>query len=126
MKTEVKTTESSPERIEVVVAVLMRAGVIISALVMTIGLLLLIHSSAGTALHVTGTSLKLKAIINGLRSCQPIAVIQTGLLLLILTPVFRIAAAAIIYIVDGDKDFAIITGFVLAILLAGMLLGRIG
>ncbi|CAN0468679.1 unnamed protein product, partial [Phaeothamnion confervicola] len=47
------------------------------------------------------------------------AIIQAGLLILLLTPVTRVALTLLLFLRDRDRIFAIITAVVLTILLLG-------
>jgi uncharacterized membrane protein len=52
------------------------------------------------------------------------AIIDLGLLLLIATPIFRVAASIIAFISDRDRPYVLITTYVLAMLILSLLLGR--
>ena len=59
------------------------------------------------------------SIWSGLKDFQSIAVIQVGLLILLLTPVTRVALTLMLFLGDRDRVFAAITAVVLTILLLG-------
>jgi uncharacterized membrane protein len=54
------------------------------------------------------------------------AVIVAGLLLLIVTPVLRVAVSVVAFAREGDRTYALITAFVLILLIASFALGRAG
>jgi uncharacterized membrane protein len=54
---------------------------------------------------------------------EPSHVIFIGLLILIVTPLIRVFASIIAYIIDRDWTYVIITSTVLVILITGMILG---
>jgi uncharacterized membrane protein len=68
--------------------------------------------------------ISLKEIITGLLLLKPFAIILTGLLLLILTPVLRVGASIIIFLMEGDYLYSVITAIVFIILLAAMFFGK--
>ena len=49
-----------------------------------------------------------------------------GLLVLIATPVLRVAVSILAFWQEGDRKFVLITSVVLALLLASFLLGKVG
>ncbi len=67
----------------------------------------------------------------GLRAAQPMAIITAGLLILLATPVLRVAVSIIAFTIEKDRTYILITAIVLAILLfsifgIGSYLGRPG
>jgi len=67
----------------------------------------------------------LGAVVVGALHGRPVAIIDLGLTLLILTPVLRVAISAAFFAVHGDRRYALISGTVLALLLLGFVLGKI-
>ena len=65
-------------------------------------------------------------VISGLAQFKPYAIIALGLLLLILTPVIRVAASIVIFLLERDYAYVVITAFVLLILIVSFLLGKAG
>jgi uncharacterized membrane protein len=106
---------------------LLQGGVLLSSAIIIAGLILLLRlpdpfsaKSVGTLPH---TPLE---IWTGLLALQPQAVIVLGLLLLIATPVLRVAVSVIAFGLEHDMRYVIITLIVLAILITSFLLGRGG
>ncbi len=67
----------------------------------------------------------------GLRAAQPMAIVTAGLLVLLATPVLRVAVSIAAFAIEKDRTYVIITAVVLAILLfsifgIGAYLGRPG
>lgn len=54
----------------------------------------------------------------------PQAMIQAGLLLLLLTPVARVVAAGWAFLKEGERRYALVSAAVLALILAGLVLGQ--
>ena len=66
------------------------------------------------------------AVWEGLRAGRGQAIIALGLLLLVATPVVRVAASVATFVYERDWAFAVITGAVLALLLLSFYLGKAG
>jgi len=57
---------------------------------------------------------------------DPHSIMMVGLLVLTLVPLGRVVFTFILFLKEGDRIFAIATAYVLAALIAGVMLGRIG
>jgi len=62
--------------------------------------------------------------VRGALALDSNAIVQLGLVLLIATPVVRVAFMLIAFVVQRDRVYVAISGLVLALLLYGLLLGR--
>ena len=60
----------------------------------------------------------------GLAVLRPIAIAQAGLLVLLATPVFRVAVSLVAFVLERDRLYAAITAAVLALLLFSLLVVR--
>lgn len=111
--------------VETVISKMLRIGVIAAAIVIIIGLLqYLITGNSGYSGDTFPTSFT--AIVEGLLAFKAVAVIQTGLLLLILTPVFRVFVSLFVFWAEKDYRFVLITAIVLTILIVSFALGKVG
>jgi uncharacterized membrane protein len=114
-------------RIEVIIGTLLRSGVILAAAVVLFGAVLYLtrhgHEVPNyTTFHGEPESLKNPSeIAHGVAHMSARAIIQLGLLLLIATPVVRVAFSAIAFAIERDLVYVIITVIVLAILLYSLL-----
>jgi uncharacterized membrane protein len=115
------------EKTEKVIGNLLRAGVLLSTLVvLTGGILFLAHHGTTAADHhvfrgepqylrtvdgVVGSALKLDSR----------AIMQLGLLLLVLTPIARVACAAISFALEQDFVYVVVSLIVLAVLMYGLM-----
>jgi uncharacterized membrane protein len=115
------------QRIEVIIGTLLRTGVILAASVVLLGgaLYLVRHGQEvpnyGT-FHGEPESLKrVSDIVHGALGGNARAIIQFGLLLLIATPVVRVAFSAIAFAVEHDSMYVVITLIVLGVLLYSLL-----
>jgi uncharacterized membrane protein len=63
-------------------------------------------------------------VVAGLTELRPIAIAQVGLLVLVATPVVRVAVSLIAFGLERDRLYAAITAAVLALLLLSLLVVR--
>ena len=110
------------ERIERVIGLLLQTGVLISALIVMVGgAWLLADRGAGPANYArfTGVQGFLRSPAEVLRSLshpQPATIVQLGLLLLIATPVLRVAFSLAAFALQRDWIYVAITLVVLLVL----------
>lgn len=111
------------QRIEIIIGALLRTGVLLSASVVLIGgtIYLTRHGHEPinySTFHGEPENLKhIPGIVEGMAGFHGQAIIQFGLLLLIATPVARVAFAAIGFAIERDSMYVVITLIVLAVLL---------
>ena len=117
----------SDDAIEAIVGRLLQAGVLVAAALVLVGGVhyLAIHGTQSPPGSLfTGEPVGLRTIdgiLRGARSFGGRAIIMGGLLVLIATPVLRVAASLIAFLHRRDWTYAAMTAFVLALLLASML-----
>jgi uncharacterized membrane protein len=110
-------------RLEVIISVLLRTGVIIAAMVVLLGGICFLsrHGQEQPEYHVFhGTPAiyrSVKGVIHAAGPSNCSAVIQLGLLLLILTPVARVAFSLAGFALERDRTYIALTSIVLAILI---------
>lgn len=116
--------ESKIEDIEIIISKFLRAGVLLSAVIVAIGLVIfLVTGKSGyNGDYFPKTP---KEIFVGLMALKSYSIILTGLIVLILTPVFRVGVSIIVFIKEGDKLYAKITSLVFVILIISFLLGKV-
>lgn len=115
---------------EVWISHVLRAGVLLSGAVIALGLVLLMVRGAGPNDPVSLTALRLQDghpppvrpgdLVRQALTAHPIAVIQIGVLLLILTPMCRVAMTVWLFVEQRDPVFVAITLVVLAVLVFGL------
>ena len=115
------------------VSTLLRYGVSIAAFVMLVGMILLLIQVGPKAFvsmpnirsPEAGTDLtSLRAILHELVPPEPEAVMDTGVLLLVATPVLTVGASVIAFGLEADWLYVVIAGLVFALLLFAFSLGR--
>ncbi|MBE3591414.1 MAG: DUF1634 domain-containing protein [Thermoanaerobacter sp.] len=109
---------------ELIISKALNIGVTTSAIIILIGLLMLIitgKSGYPTGYYPTSPG----EILKGFFSLKSYAIIFTGLLLLILTPVFRVAVSIITFLYEKDYLYAGISTLVFIILIISFILGKV-
>jgi uncharacterized membrane protein len=127
-----RTSQSrwSDHAVEQGVGRLLQVGVLVAAGVVLIGAILLLARQGGapvsySVFHGEPELLRsIGAIVRGALALDPAAVVQLGLLLLIATPVARVAFTLVAFVLQRDRTYVLITSIVLALLLYGLLLGK--
>ena len=116
--------------VEQLIGRLLQIGVVVAAAVTIVGgvLLLAQHGSDipnysvfhGGPNYVTS----LGGIARGVLDLRSESIVQLGLVLLIATPVARVACTLVAFILQRDRTYVVITTIVLVILLYGLVFGR--
>jgi uncharacterized membrane protein len=106
---------------------ILQIGVILSSAMIVAGLvLMLLQVRAMTPHYLQAFPHTPEQVWIGLLSLQPQAVIASGLLLLIATPVLRVVVSIIAFNSEHDRRYAFIALILLAILLTSFMLGKGG
>ena len=119
----------NPERFRTMVSLVLTVGVAISAALIGAGFLAALAigwqgSLLGSAPGVTAATTDFSNLPARLASLEPLAISQLGLLVLLATPVARVAASVLGFALEGDRLYTAITLAVLAILLASIFVLR--
>ncbi|HEX4208707.1 MAG TPA: TSUP family transporter [Ktedonobacteraceae bacterium] len=102
----------------VILSWILQGGVILSAAVILLGFILLPTHPGGLSLErLLHFPQSFSALLTGLQQLHPQSIITLGLLLLIATPVVRVAASIVIFALEHDRTYVVITAIVLIILL---------
>jgi uncharacterized membrane protein len=119
------------QRVENIVAGLLRAGVMLAATVVAVGgiIFLVRHGSAKPQYaRFVGEPFEYRTvsgIITGTALLRGRNLIQLGLLILIATPVARVAFSVIAFALERDRLYVVITLIVLAVLLFSLAGGHV-
>jgi len=119
----VRTRQVDEEKLENLIANLLRLGVVLSAFVVLSGAVM--HLGFHPRVHVDyrifhGEPENLKTVhgvVDYAFSGQPDGIMQLGLLLLIATPIARVISSAVAFALEGDRMYLLFTLLVLAVLL---------
>ncbi len=124
-----KITDTSIERM---VSVLLRTGVLISGLVVFLGGVYFVIRHAGEKVDFhtfkgePSIDRILHQIVMGAVDLRARSIIQFGILLLIATPILRVAFSLVGFAMERDRAYVLITSIVLAILLYSLISGAVG
>ena len=120
----------SDHAVEQFVGRLLQIGVALSALVVIVGgVMVLMHHGgdvpsfspfAGEPENIR----TLSGIVHGVLASDSRSIIQFGLLLLISTPILRVAFTWVAFLIQRDRVYVGITSIVLVLLLYGLIYGR--
>jgi uncharacterized membrane protein len=117
---------------EIYISYVLRTGVLISAAIIFVGTSLYLAGLGA----INGDPKKLNDILgggghstpvspldifHGITAGNPISIIQLGLLVLILTPMTRVAMTAVLFMAQRDRVFIVITSVVFIVLLFGLI-----
>jgi uncharacterized membrane protein len=111
------------QRTEIVIAYLLRAGVLTSATVVMVGAVLYLgaHPRAGVnyrTFHAVPEALRtVHGIVHTAFTGDSLAIMQLGLLVLIATPIVRVMFSVAAFAIEGDRMYVFFTMLVLTVLL---------
>jgi uncharacterized membrane protein len=115
-------------RVELLVSLVLQVGVLLSSTVIFIGLVLFfVHAKSGPYKLFTTTHYafphSIRELTLSLKAKSGIGFIELGVLLLILTPITRVAVSILSFLIIRDKLMTLITLFVLIVLISSFWLG---
>jgi uncharacterized membrane protein len=130
----VEAEKGRDPELEKVVGYVLRYGSLVSVTIILVGVALmawsaLLRSQGLPPVPRAGYDAPLRSpsgLLADLRAGDPSAVISVGLMVLIATPVLRVASTVIYFLFKRDKVYLAITSFVLLVLIAGFFIGAEG
>jgi uncharacterized membrane protein len=120
----------SEHELEMVIGRLLQIGVLIAGAVVLAGGLALLVQQGGSLANFSvfagepATLSTLTGVVSGAWHLHPRQVVQFGLILLIATPVARVAFTLVAFWAQRDRFYVGVTALVLALLLYGLIWGR--
>ncbi|HEV8193382.1 MAG TPA: DUF1634 domain-containing protein [Ktedonobacterales bacterium] len=110
---------------ELIISYVLRGGVLLSAGVILLGVMLFYIRYAAKPQSVDTQTYphSLGGVVQGVTHGNPLAVISLGLLILLATPTLRVVISIITFAIERDWLYTAITALVLFILLVSFLLG---
>lgn len=134
--------EARPDRAtvaEIVICSVLRYGVATSLALIAAGVVLMLAAGGtgyggpldpeallrGDATQAVTWPRTIGGVVSGALAAQPYALILSGLLFLIATPVVRVAISAVAFLAEGDYQYVAITLFVLGVLVLSFFLAAI-
>lgn len=116
----------APDQFRAAVSAVLRTGVMTAAALTTVGfatsLMVGWDGSLLGALPTASAPTDFSHLLPGLLALRPVAFAQAGLLVLLATPVLRVATSVVGFSLEGDRLYVAITLAVLAILLGSIFL----
>lgn len=123
---------SDPESMHLIISKVLRIGVVLSSAVIVVGTALLVasegFSSAAPYLAYNPGQVphgdfpvSFSALVQGILSLSPFAVIELGVLLLLATPVSRVLFSVFLFAAERDRMYVYITLGVLCLLLFSLI-----
>ena len=115
--------------LELLVGRMLQVGVLVSAVVVAVGLAVLLARGGAAPVSFDvfrgeASALRsVRGVVRGALTLDGGALVQLGLVLLVATPVARVALTLVAFLRQGDRLYVGLTAFVLAILLFGLLGG---
>ena len=123
----VHASTAKPATGTTVISWILQGGVIASSALIVLGLCLLpIRPGGLSPQRVLAFPHTFSEIWDGLLILRPQAIIVIGLLVLIATPVVRVAVSVVAFALEHDRRYVVITLLVLTILICSFLLGKGG
>jgi uncharacterized membrane protein len=114
----------TPDRFRVLVSGVLIVGVVTSAVLMTVAFVASLAVGWDGSLRglpaSTASASDFSAVVAAGLELRPIAIAQVGLLVLIATPVVRVMASVVAFVLERDRLYAAITLGVLALLLGSL------
>jgi uncharacterized membrane protein len=116
-------------QVDLVIGRLLQIGVFAAAAIVALGAILFLAqhgaSRAEFAAFVPGppTLRTVGGILRGALAFDSAAIVQLGLVLLIMTPIARVLFTLVAFIIQRDRLYILITSVVLALLLYGLIAG---
>jgi uncharacterized membrane protein len=134
--TELAAMETKVRKVEIAISLVLRIGVIASVVVIGVGLGIMFYHHAGYSAfsgHVSYKGLTSQHTVfphsfaslgHSIARGDGSGIVVAGVLLLILTPVARVAVGVLSFLYEKDIPMALITLFVLCVLIASFFLAH--
>ena len=133
---EIPDTVAHAEATELLISNLLRTGVVLSAVLVVVGTIItFVHHpeylTSSTALGPLkdgslGFPTSFREMLSGLIRFEGRAIVTAGLLVLVATPIMRVAVSILAFLQMRDRKFVAITSIVLSLLIASLVLGKAG
>jgi uncharacterized membrane protein len=119
-------SKSHERELEIANSLVLKYGVILSCSLIAIGLLIAFIRE-GQSLQITipqllqsnlgKPSFDAATLVSGITHLNGICIVEVGVLILLATPVFRVAVTTVMFLVERNMEYTVIGMFVLAVLL---------
>lgn len=129
MGTNEQPLRHADRRVEQAIGRVLQVGVLLAAVVVAVGATILLATQGGrpadfgTFRGQPETLTSVGAIMRSVLALDGAAIVQLGLVLLMATPVARVALTLVAFVIQRDRLYVAMTGLVLALLLSGLIWG---
>jgi uncharacterized membrane protein len=106
----------SPDKADQAIAAVLRYGAFLSTLVMAVGICMMLARGSMIPME-SGHRIQLGSLFTGVLRARPTAIIELGILTLLLTPIARIVTAIITFALERDGKYVLVSLGVLAVVL---------
>jgi len=114
--------------IDTAISTLLRVGVVLSVAIITVGMAITFakHPDSFSSRPAAGAHFPntISEVVAGVRRGSGEEIVAAGLLVLIATPVARVALSIVIFVIERDRLYLAITTAVLVILMIAFAIGR--
>lgn len=130
MTTPTRASRWTDRQVEQFIGRVLRAGVILAAAVVIVGGVMLLAGHGGNRPDFSvfrgqpEALTSLGGILRGVAALNSYAIVQLGLVLLVATPVARVALTLVAFLIQRDRLYVALTGVVLGLLLYGLVWGQ--
>lgn len=124
--TQTQANDTKLRQAELIISYVLRGGVVISAAIILLGVLWFYLQMAITGHPTMGYPHSFSGIVRRLAHGEPLALVALGLVILLATPILRVAVSILTFALERDWLYTAITLLVLIILLVSLVLGRGG
>jgi uncharacterized membrane protein len=112
---------NNKEKIDIWVGNILLIGSYAAALLLVVGLLMLMFFSRTAAEQMESKPLSFSLFFSHLKEKNPIALLNLGILVMMLTPLFRVITAGFSFFLEKDYKYVVIASGILIILLASII-----
>jgi uncharacterized membrane protein len=118
-------SDQQMRRAELIISYVLRGGVLLSAGVILLGVILFYirYAANSHSVYTQTYPHSLGGVVQGVTHGNPLALIALGLLILLATPTLRVVISIVTFAIERDWLYTAITALVLLILLVSFLLG---
>jgi uncharacterized membrane protein len=109
------------EKIDIWVGNILLIGSYSAALLLLAGLIILLFSAPTPAAQLESKPLSFSLLFSHLEEKNPLVLLNLGILLMMLTPLFRVITAGFSFFLEKDYKYALVASGVLIILLASII-----
>jgi uncharacterized membrane protein len=110
--------------LDIVLSLVLLIGSLIGIAIITLGLVISLIRHPDPASVVAASSLPFSQILPQILSGNPLAILDGGLVILMLTPILRVGMALYQFWREGDRRYTWVSAGVLLVLLVSLFLAR--